>query len=101
MATILELAQPPQQKVFKLEPPLEANEQEFRRIYITPRIANKLRDEAPFWASQWKIDETPLEQFADLAAAFVAGKDLIFDYVSRHCINFRQGGCIMMKAYGS
>lgn len=80
MATILELAGLPQPKLVKLDPPLEAREQEFRQIYLSQRVAGKLQTEVPLWVSQWKRDGLPLEQVAALTAHFVAGGELIFDY---------------------
>ncbi len=80
MATILELAQPPEQKLFKLEAQLEGDEQEYRLVYVSHKVKERLCSEAPAWSSQWNLAQTPYEQFSAFMSRFISGEVLIFDH---------------------
>ena len=80
MATILQLAKPPEQKLVKLEAQLERNEQEFRLVFVSHKVRERLGNEVPAWNSQWNLAQTPYEQFSALMSRFISGDVLIFDH---------------------
>jgi hypothetical protein len=91
MATILELAKPPEQKLLKLDALLEAKEQEFRRIYLSCRTRDKMATEVPMWGSQHNISVMPLDQFSALASRFVSGSELVFDHDFKSLHRYENG----------
>lgn len=80
MATIIQLTLPPEEKLVKLEAQLEAREQEFRAIYVSQKLRERLCNDLPAWRSQWNLSETPQEQVSALVSRFISGEGLIFDY---------------------
>jgi hypothetical protein len=80
MATILELAKPPYERLIKLDAALKPREQEFRRIYLFPRARDKLANEASLWDSQHNLSQRPIDQLSALISRFASGDFLIFDH---------------------
>jgi hypothetical protein len=76
MATILELDLA--QKLSKLDPGLEAGEREWRWIYGFPQFRARVQNDLPTWKSEWKIEESPNQQFDSLADVFCSGATLTF-----------------------
>jgi hypothetical protein len=76
MATVVELARAG--VLSKIDPALEANEQEWRSIYVLPRCRSRIENDLPNWTSDWKVEETPLQQLDALAEVFCSGVALTF-----------------------
>lgn len=76
MATVLELLLA--QKLFRLDPALEANEKEWRKIYISPRFKERAENDLPTWVSTWKVEVGPIQQLDVLAEVFCSGETLTF-----------------------
>lgn len=78
MATVIELAaaQPP--LLIKLDPALEAQEQEWRTIYILPRVEPRFCADLPRWDSNWKVEQSPTQQMDSLLEIFCSGETLTF-----------------------
>ena len=77
MATIAELVDAG--SLFKLDPVLEPNKQEFRIVYTSPRLKDWLLTELPMLASSWDIETTPSEQLDALIAVYASGEPLTFE----------------------
>jgi hypothetical protein len=76
MATVLQLVDA--NKLFKLDPALEANEQEWRTIYALARCQSRIETGLPTWNSTWKIEVTPNQQLDALLEVFCSGETLTF-----------------------
>ena len=76
MATVLDLAE--QGALHKLDPQLEPNEQEWRTIYLLPRVVPVFANELVSWSSLWKIEQTPIQQIDALMETFCSGATLTF-----------------------
>ena len=76
MATILELVRA--HKLFKLDPGLEVNEQEWRYVYASPRFRERVENDLPGFVSNWQIEETPAQQLDALLELFCAGETLTY-----------------------
>jgi hypothetical protein len=76
MATVLELALA--QCLCKLDPALEVGEREWRWVYGFPRFKECVQNDLPMWKSDWKIEESPNQQFDSLAEVFCSGETLTF-----------------------
>lgn len=73
MSTIVELAAAG--SIVKLDPCLDADQQEERCIYLLPHVTKHL-DQLDGKASPLELEVTPLEQLVDLAARFASGEEL-------------------------
>ncbi len=77
MATVLGLVTAQPAGLIKLDPMLEAQEQEWRTIYILPRLAPSVAD-LPTWQSHWKVEQSPGQQMDSLLEVFCSGETLAF-----------------------
>ncbi len=77
MATVIDLVAA--DRLFKLDPALEDNEQEWRLIYGLPKLLPTLQTALPTWKSHWRIEESPTQQFDALLEVFCSGDTLTFD----------------------
>jgi hypothetical protein len=91
MATVLELAtrQPP--ALLKLDPALEAREQEWRMIYILPRVRPRIETELRTWRSNWQVEQSPLQQMDSLLEVFCSGETLTFDQRFKPLVHLNDG----------
>jgi hypothetical protein len=78
MATLLELEHGNAGPLVKLDAGLESHEQEWRRISISLRLRQWIERVLPTLAPQWEVELSPLEQFDDIAWAFVSGEPLVY-----------------------
>jgi len=76
MTTLIELDQAGE--LFKLDPLLEANEQEWRMIYISPHLRNWFEEALPGLISVWKVEISPLQQVDALVEEFCSGTTLCY-----------------------
>lgn len=76
MATLVELDR--RGELFKLDPALEANEQEWRMIYTSPRLKDWLEGVLPSLVSHWQQELSPLQQVDALVEEFCSGTTLCF-----------------------
>jgi hypothetical protein len=76
MATIIELTNARQ--LFKLDPQLQANEQEWRTIYMSPRLGQWLQNDLPNLQSAWKVEVDPTQQLDALVEEFCSGARLCY-----------------------
>jgi hypothetical protein len=76
MATLIQLAN--SGRLFKLDPELEVNEQEWRMIYTSPRLKDWIANDLPTLVSKWEIETDPLQQLDALVEEFCSGTTLCF-----------------------
>ena len=76
MATVLELAVA--QSLFRLDPALEPGERERRWIYGFSQFKARVQNDLPAWQSDWKIEESPTQQFDALVDVFCSGATICF-----------------------
>jgi hypothetical protein len=76
MATLLELDRAAE--LFKLDPQLEPNEQEWRMIYLSPTLMRWMQDELPHLESTWKVEVDPTQQLDALVEEFCSGATLYY-----------------------
>jgi hypothetical protein len=90
MATVIDLAtaQPP--ALLKLDPALEAREQEWRTIYILPRVKPRFTV-LPTWQSHWKIEQSPVQQMDALLEVFCSGETLTFEHRFKPLVHLNDG----------
>ena len=94
MATLLELNHA--QALFKLDPQLEPNEQEWRAIYLSPRLLDWLRDVLPTLKATWESEIDCVQQLDGLVEVFCSGETLC--YTSQfHPIAHVKDGIWMLK----
>lgn len=83
-------------QLFKLDPQLEPNEQEWRMIYTSPRLQQWLMNDLGNLESTWNVEVTPAQQLDALTEEFCSGCTL--DYgIQFHPIQHVQGGIWMLK----
>lgn len=75
MATLLDLEATG--LLFKLDAGLEPHEQEWRGIGVSLGLRQWIERVLPTLTPQWESEQSPLEQFDDLAYAFVSGEPLL------------------------
>jgi hypothetical protein len=63
-------------QLFKLDPQLQANEQEWRMIYMSPRLDEWMRDALPNLQSTWRLEVNPAQQLDALVEEFCSGATL-------------------------
>src|ERR1700738_2328307 len=78
MATVLELVFA--KKLFKLDPALEPNEQEWRSVHTSPRFRGRVENDLPQWKSQWRQELSPTQQFDALFEQFCSGEVLTYGH---------------------
>lgn len=78
MSTILELVT--SGDLFRLDPELGPDEQEWRYIYVLPRLKTWLETTLPTLGSTWAIEESPAEQLDELAWTFCSGQTLTYGW---------------------
>ena len=83
--------------LFKLDPGLEPNEQEWRLIYTSPQLKEWVETELPQLESTWKLEVNPLQQFDALVEEFCSGTTLCFGPQFRP-IQHVSGGIWELKA---
>jgi hypothetical protein len=66
-------------EISKLDLELGARQQVERLIYLMPRIIHWLKEDLPALGSSWNIEESPEQQFYNLAEVFITGATLTFD----------------------
>jgi hypothetical protein len=76
MATVLELVLA--QKLFKLDPALEANEREWRWIYALPDFKTRVETGLPTWVSQWQTDQSPTQQLDAFLEVYCSGETITY-----------------------
>lgn len=76
MATILDLAH--RNELHKIIPKLSRRKQEERSIYVSSALKEWILRVLPTKESDWKLELSPLEQFAALANDFAAGQFLTY-----------------------
>jgi hypothetical protein len=91
MATILELVRAQPQALIKLDPALEDREQEWRMIYILPRVRPRIMDDLPTWRSQWQVEQSPTQQFDSLLEVFCSGETLTFEQKFKPLVHLSDG----------
>src|ERR1043166_7054083 len=73
MATLLHLHK--SGAIARFEPETDVEE---RFVYALPRFENWVSETLPRLASNWDLENSPLEQFDDLMANFCRGDPLVF-----------------------
>jgi hypothetical protein len=91
MATVIELARGQPPALIKLDPALEAREQEWRTIYILPRVEPRIRTDLPAWQSHWEIEQSPVQQMDSLLEIFCSGETLTFEHRFRPLVHRADG----------
>lgn len=76
MATVVELDS--LRQLFKLDPQLEPNEQEWRTIYLSPTCMKWIQDELPSLVSTWQVEVDPTQQLDALVEEFCSGETLCY-----------------------
>ncbi len=89
MATLLDLERAAH--LHKLDPALGPSEQEWRSIYVLPRLRQWMEDTLPTLESTWKVEESPAEQLDALVALFCSGETLAFGWQFKPLVHIRQG----------
>lgn len=89
MATIIDLVKA--QKLFKLDPELEPNEQEWRWIYALPQFRKRVEDDLATWASTWEVEVAPIQQMDALMEVFCSGVTLTFGTQFRPLVHIKDG----------
>jgi hypothetical protein len=77
--------------LFKLDPALEPNEQEFRVIYASPRLRRWIEQDLPTLVSDWKVEVSPVEQLSALVELFCSGETLTYGWNFRPLRHIRNG----------
>jgi hypothetical protein len=93
MATIIELEH---QGVLKLEPGLPAPQQEFRCIYLGPKVKTWIENVLPTLESDRGLEIAPLGQLDDLVAVFCSGATLTYDWQFKP-LNYVENGIWELK----
>lgn len=78
MATLIQLANTG--RLFKLDPQLEVNEQEWRMIYASPHLKNWIENDLPGHVSTWRVEVDPVQQLDALVEEFCSGTTLCFGH---------------------
>lgn len=78
MATVIDLSQ--QRKLFKLDPALDDDQQEFRVLYASQRLQKWLQEVLPGLGSTWNIELSPLEQLDGFVSVYASGETLTFQH---------------------
>lgn len=89
MATLIELEKA--SKVFKFDASLAPSQQEFREIYVFPKLRSWFENDLAKLESTWKIEETPIEQVDALTEIFCAGETLAFGWQFKPINHIRDG----------
>ena len=89
MATLLDLAA--RGDLHRIDPQLEPNEQEWRTIYALPRLVPVFTTELPTWQSQWKVEQSPVQQIDALLEVFCSGTTLTFGPQFKPLTHIRDG----------
>jgi hypothetical protein len=76
MATLLDLEL--QGLLFKLDPVLEPNEQEWRRISTSENLTTWIKSILPTLVSEWKIEVSPTDQLDALVEIFCSGETITY-----------------------
>lgn len=88
MATIVELKK--QGALIRFDPQLEANEAEWRFIWLVQEVHPRFVD-VPNWTSQWVVEESPAQQLDALAEIFCSGETLIVNVQFKCLIHLQDG----------
>ena len=77
MATLIKLSEA--KAIHKIDPGLDAGQQEFRLFYAAPNLIGWMDKVLPTLASDWKLELSPLEQFDALLEIYCSGDVLTYD----------------------
>jgi hypothetical protein len=94
MATIIELEQ--QGVLTKLDPELDPPQQEFRRIYLGPKLRDWIEHVLPTLESDRGIEIAPLGQFDELISVFCSGETLTYGWQFKP-LNYVENGIWELK----
>jgi hypothetical protein len=94
MATLLELNAGG--RLLKLDPALDHDQQEFRILYASPRLAKWLQETLPTLGSSWNIELSPAEQLDAFMAIYASGQTLTYPRAF-HPIRHAGNGVWMLK----
>jgi hypothetical protein len=89
MATLLDLVAAG--SLFKLDPALEANEQEWRTVYALARLRPRFENDLPTWVSTWRVEVTPAQQIDALLEVFCSGETLTFGPQFKPLVHLKDG----------
>jgi hypothetical protein len=78
MATVVQLDR--RGELFKLDPALDDDQQEFRVLYASPRLKKWVEDVLPGLGSAWNIEVSPTEQLDALMEIYSSGETLTFQH---------------------
>jgi hypothetical protein len=94
MATIIELVE--EGHLIKLEPELDADEFEARRIYLIADCRDRLDALLGSMVSQWNTEIDPMEQFDEIVYHFAVGGELNYPR-QFHDLRHRKDGIWQLK----
>ncbi len=80
----------------KLDPELDPPQQEFRCIYVGPKLAAWIKDVLPTLESDLGLETSPLGQFDELVAVFCSGETLTYDWQFKP-LNYVENGIWELK----
>ena len=89
MATVLELVLA--QKLFKLDPALEANEREWRWMYALPDFKTRAENDLPTWVSQWQTEQSPTQQMDAFVEVYCSGETITYGQQFKPLIHLGDG----------
>lgn len=89
MATLLSLES--KGELFKIDAALGPRQQEFRRIFVLPRVMDWLVKTLPGLGSEWQIELSPNEQMDAFLEVYCSGQPLTFDRQIKPLCHIRDG----------
>lgn len=89
MATILDLIGT--EALFKLDPGLDNQDQDYRCVYTSPRLKTWVERELLGLESTWKLELSPAEQMAELVEHFCSGGPLTYGWQFKPLTHIRDG----------
>ena len=79
-------------ELFKLDPDLGVGKQEFRTIYVSPRLRKWIESDLPHFESTWNVELSPIEQLqAFVEEVFCPGATLTFGQQFKPLTHIRDG----------
>src|SRR5258708_3635038 len=95
MATLIELER--RGVLTKLDPELDVPQQEFRCIYLGPKLRAWIEDVLPALESDRGIETPPVGQFDELMSVFCSGETLTYDWQFKP-LNYVENGIWELKS---
>src|SRR5262245_23368864 len=89
MATVVELDA--RSDLFRYDPCLPPNQQEFRCLYGSPRFVAWVENTLPTLGSRWGVEQSPLEQFDALMEVYASGEPLTFGWKFKPLVHLAEG----------